>query len=149
MGFSIYVSLPVIFQRNRSQTTTRLLVAIAIGILIFLLADVFADVATYSGGTLRGYRSSFSYDVVLPVELAVGFLALYFFDNRSKTALTPTQLSLIIALGIGFQNLTEGLSLWEPGRLPWFRARFPSQSDMTGSAPLPRQFRIGLSLMWR
>ncbi len=111
MGFSIYLSLPVIFRRGRNPRTTELFVAVAIGILVFLMADVFADVSPilYSSGSYYGYGSSPEYDAIFVASLAVGFMALYFFENRSKTALTPTQLSLIIALGIGFQNLTEGL----------------------------------------
>ncbi|MGP8125146.1 MAG: hypothetical protein ACLQEQ_04655 [Nitrososphaerales archaeon] len=111
MGFSIYLSLPVILRGKRDARTSRLLVAIAIGILIFLMADVFSDVTPtlYSASSLYGYGSSPYYDSVFMVSLAVGFLALYYFENRSKASLTPTQLSLIIAIGIGLQNLTEGL----------------------------------------
>ena len=111
MGFSIYLSLPVVLHRKRDKVTTRLLVAIAIGILIFLMADVFSDVTPtlYSTDSFYGYGSSLFYDPIFVISLAVGFLTLYYFENRSKASLTPTQLSLIIALGIGFQNLTEGL----------------------------------------
>jgi ZIP family zinc transporter len=111
MGFSIYLSLPVVFHRRRDETTTKLLVAVAIGILIFLMADVFSDVTPtlYGASSFYGYGSSPFYDLVFMVSLAAGFLTLYCFENRSKESLTPTQLSLIIALGIGFQNLTEGL----------------------------------------
>jgi ZIP family zinc transporter len=34
---------------------------------------------------------------------------LYLLEGRSKSGLTPTLTAAIIALGIGFQNLTEGL----------------------------------------
>lgn len=111
MGFSIYFSLPIIFQRRRDARTTQLLVAVAIGILVFLMADVFSDVSPilYSTGSYYGYGSSPYYDTVFVASLATGFMALYLFESRSKTALSPTRLSLLIALGIGFQNLTEGL----------------------------------------
>ena len=111
MGFSIYISLPVVFQKKRTETTTRSLVAIAIGILVFLMADVFSYVTPtlYSSNSLYGYGSSPYYDTIFAVSLAAGFLALYYFENRSREILSPTRLSLIIALGIGFQNLTEGL----------------------------------------
>ena len=111
MGFSIYLSLPVIFQKGRDARTTELLVAVAIGILVFLMADVFSDVSPilYSSGGYYGYGSSPYYDTVFIASLAVGFVALYLFESRSKTALNPKQHSLVIALGIGFQNLTEGL----------------------------------------
>jgi zinc transporter, ZIP family len=47
--------------------------------------------------------------IMFAVSLAVGFFMLYFFENGSKTHLTPTKMSLMIAIGIGLQNLTEGL----------------------------------------
>jgi ZIP family zinc transporter len=111
MGLSIYVSLPVIFYRRRGERATRLLVAVAVGILIFLMADVFSDAASilYSANSFYGYGSSPFYDLTFMVSLSAGFLALCYFENRSKESLTPARLSLIIALGIGFQNLTEGL----------------------------------------
>ena len=34
---------------------------------------------------------------------------LFIAENRSRAGLSTTQLALIIALGMGFQNLTEGL----------------------------------------
>jgi ZIP family zinc transporter len=42
-------------------------------------------------------------------SLAAGFLVLFYAGHRRKLSLTPTVLALIIAVGIGFQNLTEGL----------------------------------------
>ncbi len=111
MGFSIYLSLPILLRRKTGTTSIRLLNAIAVGILIFLVGDVFSDVAQvlYSPGSLYGYGSNPSYDVVFTVSLVLGFMVLYLFENRSRTGLTAAGLSLIIAIGIGFQNLTEGL----------------------------------------
>ena len=41
--------------------------------------------------------------------LIIGFFMLYFFENRSKKGLSPAKVSLMIAVGMGLQNLTEGL----------------------------------------
>jgi zinc transporter, ZIP family len=82
------------------------------------MADVFSDVATILyNGSYFGYGSSPSYDLVFSVSLAAGFLVLYAAENRSRNGLTPTQLATIIALGIGFQNLTEGLLFGSLGSL--------------------------------
>jgi ZIP family zinc transporter len=110
MGFSIYFSLPLVIRRKTNQRATVLLNALAIGILIFLMGDVFSNVAPLlNNGSLYGYGTSFVNDVLFAVSFTAGFSVLYFVEARSKTGLTPTLTALIIALGIGFQNLTEGL----------------------------------------
>lgn len=111
MGFSIYLSLPIVLRKKTSERTTRLLNAIAIGILIFLMCDVFADVATslYVGGSLDGYGANPYLSAVFAIALAIGFFMLYLFENRSTQGLSPARMSLMIAIGMGLQNLTEGL----------------------------------------
>jgi ZIP family zinc transporter len=111
MGFSIFLSLPVILRRKTDSKTLKLLNAAAIGILIFLMADVFSDAAVilYSKGNLYGYGASPLYSMVLAVGLAIGFFMLYSFEHRSRKGLTPARTALMIAVGIGLQNLTEGL----------------------------------------
>lgn len=111
MGLSIYLSLPLLMNRTLSPSSKRLLLAAAIGILVFLMLDIFSDVSPilYSTGTLAGYGSDPAYDAVFTLSIAVGFVFLYVFENRSHQGLSPTRLALLIALGIGFQNLTEGL----------------------------------------
>lgn len=110
MGLSIYVSLPLVLGKKTRQTSTGFLNAVAIGILIFLIGDVFLDAsgAIYNG-TFYGYGSSPGYDAAFALSLATGFLALFFAGHRRRMTLTTTQLALLIALGIAFQNLTEGL----------------------------------------
>jgi ZIP family zinc transporter len=110
MGLSIYFSLPFVLQRKTNRQATVLLNALAIGILIFLMGDVFSNVAALlNNGSLYGYGTSFFYDLLFAASFAAGFSVLYIVETRSKTGLTPTLTALIIALGIGFQNLTEGL----------------------------------------
>jgi zinc transporter, ZIP family len=110
MGLSIYLSLPIILSKSVGQTKTKLLNAVAIGILIFLIGDVFLDAAqSLYNGSLYGYGSSPSHDLVFMISMAAGFSVLFFAGHRRKMSLTPTQLAFIIALGIAFQNLTEGL----------------------------------------
>jgi zinc transporter, ZIP family len=110
MGLSIYLSLPIITRKNVGQNKTKILNAIAIGILIFLIGDVFLDASqSLYNGSLYGYGSSPTYDLIFTASLASGFLILLFAGHKRRMALTQTQLALIIALGIAFQNLTEGL----------------------------------------
>jgi len=110
MGFSIYLSLPIILSKNQDERRVNFLNAVAIGILIFLIGDVFLDAAgSLYDGSLYGYGSSPGYDLVFAGSMAAGFLALFMVGSRRKMGLAPTQLALLIALGIAFQNLTEGL----------------------------------------
>jgi ZIP family zinc transporter len=110
MGFSIYLSLPIILSKNQDKRRVGFLNAVAIGILIFLIGDVFLDAAgSLYNGSLYGYGSSPGYDLVFAAAMAAGFLVLFVVGGRRKMILTPTELALVIALGIAFQNLTEGL----------------------------------------
>jgi ZIP family zinc transporter len=110
MGLSIYLSLPIIMSKSVGQTRTKLLNAVAIGILIFLIGDVFLDAATsLYNGSFYGYGSSPVHDLIFSSSVIAGFFALFFTGHRRRMPLTPTQLAFIIALGIAFQNLTEGL----------------------------------------
>ncbi len=110
MGLSIYLSLPIVLHKNTDAQRTKILTSVAIGILIFLMGDVFSNAATFLyNGSLYGFGSSASNDVVFMLALAAGFLVLFLAESRSKAGLTPAKLALVIAVGMGFQNLTEGL----------------------------------------
>jgi ZIP family zinc transporter len=110
MGLSIFITLPIIVGRRMKDMTSKMLGAIATGILVFLIADVFTDSASVLyNGTLGGYGTNGFYDLVFSMSLIAGFVVLYFAETRSKNSGSPYMLSLFIALGIGFQNLTEGL----------------------------------------
>jgi ZIP family zinc transporter len=112
MGLSIFLSMPIVLSKSMRSRTVVLLNAIAIGILVFLLADVFSDVAPiiYSNPSNGGYIAVPEFAVAFVVAAVACFMILYFTEHRgpSSTA-SPTLTALIIALAIGFQNLTEGL----------------------------------------
>lgn len=109
MGLSIFLSYPIIYLKNKGIDRIFIINAFAIGLLIFLIADIFSDASsTIYNDTLYGYGSSPLPDAIFGLSLLGGFL-LFFFVGKSKikrgnTIITP----LIIALAIGFQNLTEG-----------------------------------------
>jgi zinc transporter, ZIP family len=121
MGLSIFLSLPIVYSRRAQGRWAVGLNAAAIGILVFLLADVFSDVSPilYPGG---GYVADLRYSVAFGVAFFVAFMGLYLVDNLPRAAFRtgveasasaadhgPRTTALIIALGIGLQNLTEGL----------------------------------------
>ncbi|MFY9716573.1 MAG: hypothetical protein WAK40_01360 [Thermoplasmata archaeon] len=112
MGLSIFLSLPIVYSKRAQGRWSVGLNAAAIGILIFLLGDVFSDVAPILYP--NGYVANLEYSIAFGIAFTAAFLALFAIDNlpRSAEAVVeggPRRTALIIALGIGLQNLTEGL----------------------------------------
>ncbi len=124
MGLSIFLSLPIVYSKRAQGRWAVGLNAAAIGILIFLLGDVFSDVSPILYPS--GYVANLDYSVAFGVAFVVAFLGLYVVDNLPRPAPRgvapgseaqlaasadrgPRRTALIIALGIGLQNLTEGL----------------------------------------
>jgi len=122
MGLSIYLSLPIVLMKSMRSRTMTVLNAAAIGILVFLLADVFSNAAAiiYTNPS-SSYLANPVYALTFALSVSLCFLVLYLVEHRSRgTALTPSMTALIIALAIGFQNLTEGLvfgAAWAAGTL--------------------------------
>lgn len=110
IGFSIYLSLPIIFARKLSSRSTIGLTAFAAGILIFLLMDIFGDVMStiYPADS---YVANPGLSALFAVCAGGAFTLLYFLQNRRKSQeeTSPMSISVIVAVAIGFQNLTEGM----------------------------------------
>ncbi|HTT44458.1 MAG TPA: hypothetical protein VMH38_00380 [Thermoplasmata archaeon] len=123
MGMSIFLSLPVVYSKRAQGRWAVGLNAAAIGILIFLLADIFGDVATIIYPS--GYVANLGYSVAFGAAFVAAFIGLYVVDNVPRRAAAvreggPRLTALIIATGIGLQNLTEGLVFgvnWTEGAL--------------------------------
>ena len=137
MGLSIFLSLPIVYSKRAQGRWATGLNAAAIGILVFLLADVFSDVAPILYP--NGYVADAGYSIAFGIAFLVAFLGLYAVDNlpnRGPRGVAagdpvasaaapvgesgPRNTALIIALGIGLQNLTEGLVFgvnWTAGAL--------------------------------
>jgi zinc transporter, ZIP family len=137
MGLSIFLSLPIVYSKRAQGRWAVGLNAAAIGILVFLLADVFSDVSPILYP--NGYVANAAYSVAFAIAFLVAFLGLYFVDNLPHFAPRgisagdpgaeaappsvdrgPRNTALIIAMGIGLQNLTEGLVFgvnWTAGQL--------------------------------
>lgn len=111
MGLSIFLSMPVVYHRRAQGRWAVALNAGAIGILIFLLADVFSDVSTIIYP--HGYVANLGYAALFAGAFLAAYVGLAVVDNLPRRAPVadggPRTTALIIALGIGLQNLTEGL----------------------------------------
>ncbi len=111
MAFSVFLSMPIIFSRGMKARYMLFLNAGAIGILVFLLVDIYGDVAAVFGnGTIT--------DPLLVIFL-VGFILAFLFFIAPKGSRDPEEnpkrTSILAAVGIGFQNLTEGLLFGSAG----------------------------------
>jgi ZIP family zinc transporter len=121
MGLSIFLSLPLVLSRSLGTLRIAALNAVAIGILVFLLVDIFSDVAPLLASS-TAYQTQLVPDVVFGGSVGGAFLLLFVLERRApgRIELSSYGTALVIAAAIGFQNLTEGLlfgSLWAEGAL--------------------------------
>ncbi len=120
MGLSIFLSTPLLVSKTKTNYSLPLN-AVAVGILIFLVGDVFSNASSsLYNGSLYGYGTDPLLDLIFAVSLVAGFLVLLAVGDRSQDAISPARLSLLIAVGIGFQNLTEGLVFGSLGSIIGF-----------------------------
>lgn len=113
MGFSIFLSFPLTRKGQMKLSYSVFLVSGASGILIFLIADIFSDVSSilYKPGQ---YVSNIPFSLVFAVSVLLIFTVLFFLENSWRKPVenldrTPERIATIIAVGMGLQNLTEGL----------------------------------------
>ena len=119
MGLAIYLSLPIVLRKATGSRSVTFLNAAAIGILVFLVADVFSDAATllYTNPA-DPYVANPLHTVYFVASAGGAFLVLYLAEHSTREALSPSKMALVIAAAIGFQNLTEGLvfgAFWAVG----------------------------------
>jgi zinc transporter, ZIP family len=148
-GFTIFLGLPLAVLQNVSSKKKGFLNAIAIGILVFLIIDVFGhawdSVGNVAQDTFSGKVSvSTGVPTILALfgGLAIGLLGLVFYEERymkknlkqkwREAGLDRSvagsggeyrhqqqllhegnayRLSMMIAMGIGFHNFSEGLAI--------------------------------------
>ncbi|MCI4324752.1 MAG: hypothetical protein L3K00_02545 [Thermoplasmata archaeon] len=120
MGLSIFLSLPIVLHPRSGGRIGVVLNAAAIGILLFLLADIFSDVAPLIASPTTAFLTVPSRDVAFAVPFVLAFLVLVLIDDsRGRTrAVSPAWTAFVIAVGMGLQNLSEGLvfgSAWAAG----------------------------------
>jgi zinc transporter ZupT len=136
-GGTIFLGLPVAFLRKISKKTSGFLTAVSTGILIFLLVDIAGKSLESIEELLEPARASaammlqvWAFSAELLAGLAIGLLGMAYFEKRyirgsiDKPAPEPrgAHLAIMIAVGIGIHNLTEGLAIaqaqmWESGGL--------------------------------
>ncbi len=142
-GLTVFLGLPIARLNNLSRRLQAFLTALANGILIFLLWDILSKAAEPITGAIdvakKGDASQFLILLVLFVAgIGVGLLGLVYFDrvvirrNQKNGVATASQLSLMIASGIGLHNFSEGLAI--------------GQASHTGAIELATVLVVGFAL---
>ena len=123
-GATIIAGLPIGRLRKPAERVRSFLNAVAIGVLLFLVVDVFSNAYAPIKDQLQalhnhrgGSVATTITDVVLLLGgAAVGLLSLALYQRLSRrgreaTPSTPASMSLMIASGIGLHNFGEGLAI--------------------------------------
>lgn len=117
-GFCTYLSFPLFYWRAFLASRWFLFFnAIAIGILIFLLLDIYTDVNDVLFPVLADGSTSLIADPWISLaffsSVAIAFVAGMWTQGLEgeEAALTGHRTALAVSVGIGLQNLTEGLAL--------------------------------------
>jgi ZIP family zinc transporter len=129
-GFTIYLGLPIARLKHPALAWQAFLNALATGVLVFLLWDIITKatepIDTALAAAQQGNPTSFIILLALfGGGFGLGLLSLVYFERffLRRTAkevrlqeATPTQLALMIAMGIGLHNFSEGLAIGQASR---------------------------------
>ena len=125
-GGTIFLGLPVARLRDVTTKTKAFLNAVSTGILIFLLVEItghlleeteeLIEAAVHNGTSLAG---AFRYGGLFALGFSLGLLGMVYFERRylgtAKNGIAPrtraTQIAMMIAIGLGLHNLSEGLAI--------------------------------------
>ncbi|MBI3997287.1 MAG: ZIP family metal transporter [Candidatus Omnitrophica bacterium] len=141
-GGTIVLGLPIARLRDASVKLKGFLNAISTGVLIFLLVEItghlleeieeLIEEAVEHGTALTG---AFQYGALFVTGFSLGLLGLVYFERRflgaTKDGISPKtrakQVAMMIAIGLGLHNLSEGLAIGQgyasgAMRLAWLLA---------------------------
>lgn len=124
-GFTIYLGLPIGRLKQVSPKLHTFLSMLSAGIIFFLLFDILSNLSKPIEASLlevtRGQASILDFLLLLGVFIigfGVGLLGLIIFEQRflqsdmgSDKRLSPNRLALMIAIGLGLHNFSEGLAI--------------------------------------
>src|SRR4051794_35700865 len=125
-GVTIFLGLPLAFVRTLNVRVRGFLTAMSTGILVFLLVEITAkvidsleDLSLSAAGGFNTLKDTILYGGIFAAGLFVGLMGLVWFEKRfiesGKDEENPRanayKLSLMIAVGLGLHNLSEGLAI--------------------------------------
>src|SRR5918997_5136045 len=118
-GLTIFLGLPVARLRLASRQYLSLLNAFAIGILLFLFIEVMEHaIAPVEEALEEGEPAGFLLLLlIVAVGFGVGLLSLVYYSERFlRGGESMRRLALLIAVGIGLHNFSEGLAIGSSSR---------------------------------
>ena len=120
-GFTIYLGLPLGRIKTISDGARSFLSMTSAGILLFLLIDIFTKLSEPIKAAIvdnKNYSEFFVLLSIFIIGFGVGLLGLIAFEHQfikfravAGQALSPRRLALMIAIGIGLHNFSEGLAI--------------------------------------
>ena len=122
-GGTIFLGLPVGRLRGLSRGTQAALTTAAGGVILFLIDDVLSQAGEPVDRALDEARNGVDparfagYAAVLGISVAFGLLSVTYVTSRmaarrvSGTPLSPQQIALGTAVGLGLHNFSEGLAI--------------------------------------
>src|SRR5258706_9477438 len=139
-GVTIYLGLPIAFLKNLNQRVRGFLTAMSTGILVFLLVEitykVIENIEDLTVSAVEGFPrwgDTLFYTSLFAVGLFVGLMGLVWFEkmfiktpkDKERTPIQEARrVSMMIAMGIGLHNFSEGLAIgqaysWGNSQLAW------------------------------
>ncbi len=128
-GATIFLGLPIARVSRVSMRTKAFLNAVSTGILIFLLVEITGHLieeieelveTAAQGGVSGGTAHALEYGGLFALGFSLGLLGLVFFERRFigaakdediAPATRAKQIAMMIAIGLGLHNLSEGLAI--------------------------------------
>jgi ZIP family zinc transporter len=120
-GFTIYLGLPLGRIKKIPEGTRTFLSMLSAGILLFLLFDILSKLSEPIKAAIiqsKDYTQFFILLGIFILGFGIGLLGLIAFEQRFMRSqpgvaqsINPTRLALMIAIGIGLHNFSEGLAI--------------------------------------
>lgn len=107
VAYSIFATFPVAFKRISSRAI-QFLMGTSLGILVYLLMDLFSSTYPLQAGSIQ-------LSLLFIIPFLLSYLGFHWFSSIRLSNTTPENyaeaISFIVTMGIGLQNLTEGLAI--------------------------------------
>lgn len=125
-GFTIFLGLPFAFLKNVNPRLRGFFTAMSTGILVFLLVEITAkvtdsieDLSLSAADGFKTLPDILLYGGIFAAGLFIGLMGLVWFEQRyihaAREDLPPAKnahrLSMMIAIGLGLHNFSEGLAI--------------------------------------